>query len=72
MMESMRPCLQPSLSTPGMELMGMFFSPSWMNTGRIRFAGEMCVSEMAPLMLGLRLFLLGLDRRSCRGVQSDV
>lgn len=43
----------------------MFCSPSWMKTGRIRFAGEMDVSEMAPLMLGLRLFLLGLDGRSC-------
>ncbi len=45
--------------------MGIFCSPSWMKTGRIMFAGEMVVSEMASRMLGLRLFLLGLDGKSC-------
>lgn len=65
MTESSRPCLQPSLSTPDMEAMGIFCSPSWMKTGRMRFAGEILVSEMAPLILGLRLFLLGLDGNSC-------
>ena len=63
---SSRPCLQPSLSTPGMEAMGMFCSPSWMKTGRMRCAGDIVVSEMAPLILGLRLFLLGLEGRSCK------
>ena len=62
--ESSRPCLQPSLSTPGIEAMGIFCSPSWMKTGRIRFAGEMVVSDIASLMLGLRLLRLGLDGRS--------
>ena len=37
-----------------------------MNTGRIKFEGLMLVSENAPLTVGLRLFLLGLDGKSCR------
>ena len=49
----------------------MFCSPSWMKTGRMRFAGDILVSEMAPLILGLRLFLLGLDGKSCVCARCD-
>lgn len=58
---SMRPCLQPSRLTPGIEEIGLFFSPSCTKTGRMRFAGDMCVSEKACLTVGLRLFLLGRE-----------
>ena len=63
--ESSRPCRQPSRSTPGIDEMGLFFSPSCTKTGRIRLAGDMCVSENACLIVGLRLFLLGRDGRFC-------
>ena len=42
-----------------------------MKTGRMRFAGDILVSEMAPLILGLRLFLLGLDGKSCVCARCD-
>ena len=37
----------------------------------MRFAGDILVSEMAPLILGLRLFLLGLDGKSCICARCD-
>ena len=63
---SSRPWRQPRRATLGMEAMGMSCLPSWMNTGRMRLLGEMCVSEMAPRMVGLRLLRLGRDAMSCR------
>jgi hypothetical protein len=62
---SRRPCLHPNLSTPGIESIGIFFSPSCMNTGKIRLAGVMKVSDIAPRMVGLRRLRLGRDKMSC-------
>lgn len=63
---SKRPCLHPSRSTPGMESIGMFLSPSCMKTGRMRLEGVMKVSEIAPRIVGLRRLRLGLDKMSCK------
>jgi len=64
--ESSSPWRQPRRSTPGMDAIGRFCSPSWMNTGRMRLAGAMCVSETAPRMVGLRRLRRGRDGSTCR------
>ena len=63
---SSSPWRQPRRSTPGMEAMGTFCSPSCTKTGRIRFAGDMCVSLMACRKAPLRRLRRGRDGRSCR------
>lgn len=62
--ESNRPWRQPRRSTPGIEAIGRFCSPSWTNTGRMRLCGDICVSEMAPRMVGLRRLRRGRDAKS--------
>ncbi len=64
---SSSPWRQPRRSTPGMEAMGRFCSPSCTKTGRIRFAGEMWVSLMACRKAPLRRLRRGRDGRSCGG-----
>jgi len=66
---SSSPWRQPRRSTPGMEAMGRFCSPSCTKTGRIRFAGEMWVSLMAARKAPLRRLRRGRDGRSCGGGQ---
>ena len=44
---STSPLRQVRRLTPGMEAMGSFLSPSCTKTGRMKFAGEMCVSDIA-------------------------
>lgn len=51
--------------TPGMEAMGSFFSPSCTKTGRMKFAGEMCVSEMALRIVPDRRLRRGREGMSC-------
>lgn len=45
--------------------MGTSSSPSWMNLGRMRLAGVICVSANASRMAGFFRFLLGLDGSTC-------
>lgn len=62
---SISPLRQFRRYTPGMEAMGSFFSPSCTNTGRMKLAGEMCVSEIALRMVPERRLRRGRDGMSC-------
>ena len=51
-----------------MEAIGSFFSPSCTNTGIMKLAGEMCVSEIAPRIVPERLLRRGREGMSCLGL----
>jgi len=69
---SMSPWRQPRRLTPGMLRMGSFFSPSCTKTGRMKFAGEMCVSDIAPRIVPDRRLRRGRDGMSCAVCQTSL